>query len=93
MRGPELINFVATEVIAPALMAQATEEQLARWLEPMASADVVWCQLFSEPDAGSDLASLRTRAMRADGGWTIHGSKVWSTWAQFAKEVAPRPHR
>jgi len=83
-QAPELINFVATEVVAPALMDHATEDQLKRWLVPMAGADEVWCQLFSEPDAGSDLASLRTRAERDGDGWRITGTKLWSTWAQFA---------
>jgi alkylation response protein AidB-like acyl-CoA dehydrogenase len=83
-RAPELINFIATEVVAPALMAYATEEQLERWLVPMPSAEQVWCQLFSEPDAGSDLASLRTKAVRDGDQWRITGTKVWSTWAQFA---------
>jgi alkylation response protein AidB-like acyl-CoA dehydrogenase len=83
-RSPELINFVAVEVVAPALMAFVEDDRLARWLPDIASADEVWCQLFSEPDAGSDLASLRTRAVEAGGGWVISGRKVWSTWAQFA---------
>ncbi len=83
-RSPELINFVATEVVAPALLAHADEDQLKRWLVPMASADEVWCQLFSEPDAGSDLASLRTRAVPDGDEWRITGTKLWSTWGQFA---------
>ena len=82
--APEVINFVGIDVIAPALLAYAGEDQLAGWLPPMASAEQIWCQLFSEPDAGSDLASLRTRAERTTTGWTINGQKVWSTWAQFA---------
>jgi alkylation response protein AidB-like acyl-CoA dehydrogenase len=84
-KAPELINFVAIEVLAPALMAYGTQEQLERWLPPMGAAERVWCQLFSEPDAGSDLASLRTRAEPCEGGWRITGAKVWSTWAQFAQ--------
>ena len=83
-KAPELINFIATEVVAPALMAYASHEQLLRWLPPMASADVVWCQLFSEPDAGSDLGSLRTKAVWDGEVWRITGTKVWSTWAQYA---------
>lgn len=83
-RSPELINFVAVEVLAPALIAFSDRQQLREWLPRMASADEIWCQLFSEPDAGSDLASLRTRAHPSDGGWRITGRKVWSTWAQFA---------
>jgi alkylation response protein AidB-like acyl-CoA dehydrogenase len=82
--APEVINFVALEVVAPALFRYASEEQLAEWLPPMATAERTWCQLFSEPDAGSDLASLRTRARRSGGRWLVTGDKVWSTWAQFA---------
>ncbi len=84
LRSPELINFVAVEVIAPALMAFVDDERLTRWLPTMASAEEVWCQLFSEPDAGSDLSSLRTRAVPDGDGWLITGRKMWSTWGQFA---------
>jgi alkylation response protein AidB-like acyl-CoA dehydrogenase len=83
-RAPEVINFVGIDVIAPALLAYAEEHRLSAWLPAMASADEIWCQLFSEPDAGSDLSSLRTSAERNRTGWTIKGQKVWSTWAQFA---------
>lgn len=83
--APETINFVALEVVAPALLRYASEEQLGRWLSPMAPADEVWCQLFSEPDAGSDLTSLRTRAVADGDEWVITGSKVWCTWGQFAQ--------
>ena len=83
---PKLVNFVATEVVAPALLAFAEEDQLKRWLPPIASAEDVWCQLFSEPDAGSDLASLRTKATFDGEVWRISGAKVWSTWAQFAQK-------
>ena len=84
-RAPELINFVGIDVIAPALMVYASDEELRAWLPPMASAEHIWCQLFSEPDAGSDLASLRTRADATGDGWLINGQKVWSTWAHLAK--------
>jgi alkylation response protein AidB-like acyl-CoA dehydrogenase len=83
-RAPEVINFVGIDVIAPALLVYADPEQLAAWLPRMASADEIWCQMFSEPDAGSDLTSLRTRAERTPQGWRINGQKVWSTWAQYA---------
>jgi alkylation response protein AidB-like acyl-CoA dehydrogenase len=83
-RAPEVINFVGIDVIAPALLTYADTEQLRGWLPPMASAQEIWCQLFSEPDAGSDLASLRTRAELGPDGWTLNGQKVWSTWAQYA---------
>jgi alkylation response protein AidB-like acyl-CoA dehydrogenase len=76
---------VAIEVVAPALLAHASPEQLERWLPPMAPAEDVWCQLFSEPDAGSDLASLATRATRNGDDWLVTGQKVWCTWGQFAR--------
>jgi alkylation response protein AidB-like acyl-CoA dehydrogenase len=83
--APELINFVGTDVLGPALLRFGRPEDLDRWLPPMAAADEIWCQLFSEPEAGSDLASLRTRAQRRpDGRWVVDGQKVWSTWAQYA---------
>jgi alkylation response protein AidB-like acyl-CoA dehydrogenase len=84
-RAPELINFVAIEVIAPALMRFANDEQRARWLSPMGPAEEIWCQLFSEPDAGSDLAALGTRAVPEGVGFVVSGQKVWSTWAQFSR--------
>jgi alkylation response protein AidB-like acyl-CoA dehydrogenase len=83
-RCPEVINFVGLDVIAPALLEYISPERLVAWLPPMASGQEIWCQLFSEPDAGSDLASLRTSAKACGDGWVINGQKVWSTWAQYA---------
>ena len=83
--APELANFVGIEVLGPALLRFATAAQLDRWLPKMAAASEIWCQLFSEPDAGSDLASLRTTARPGDGGWIVNGSKVWSTWGHLAR--------
>jgi alkylation response protein AidB-like acyl-CoA dehydrogenase len=84
--APELINFVGIDVLGPALLRFASPADLRSWLPPMAAAEEIWCQLFSEPDAGSDLASLRTRAERLDDGrWRIDGAKIWSTWAQYAR--------
>jgi alkylation response protein AidB-like acyl-CoA dehydrogenase len=83
--APELINFVGTDVVGPALLRFATPEQLRAWMPKMAAAEEIWCQLFSEPDAGSDLTSLRTRAERVDAGFRVDGQKVWSTWAQYAR--------
>jgi alkylation response protein AidB-like acyl-CoA dehydrogenase len=65
-------------------MAHGTDEQKARWLPPILDASVIFCQLFSEPDAGSDLTGLRTAAVRVDGGWRLSGQKVWTSYAQFA---------
>ena len=68
----------------PTLMAFAGEAQKQRFLSPMASGEEIWCQLFSEPAAGSDLAGLRTRAERAGDDWIVNGLKVWTTGAHFS---------
>ena len=66
------------------LIEHATEDQVARWVMPALRQDVVWCQLFSEPEAGSDAAGVRTRGTRVDGGWLVNGQKVWTSGAQYA---------
>ncbi|MDT4942126.1 MAG: hypothetical protein QOJ34_2215 [Pseudonocardiales bacterium] len=71
-------------LLAPTLFAHATAEQLQRVLPPMARADEIWAQAWSEPEAGSDLAGIKSRAVRADGGWTLSGQKTWSTRATYA---------
>ena len=81
---PELANYVGIDVLAPVLIELMDSVRLARWLPAMAAATEVWCQLFSEPEAGSDLAGLRTRAEPDGDGWRVSGQKVWSTWAQYA---------
>jgi alkylation response protein AidB-like acyl-CoA dehydrogenase len=68
----------------PNLIVYGTPEQQARWIEPTLNGEITWCQLFSEPGAGSDLASLSTKAERVDGGWIVNGQKVWSTMAHTA---------
>ena len=66
------------------LIEYSTEDQVARWVKPALNQDVIWCQLFSEPDAGSDAAGVKTRATRVDGGWVLNGQKVWTSGAHVA---------
>ncbi|WP_066900303.1 acyl-CoA dehydrogenase [Mycolicibacterium houstonense] len=70
--------------IIPSIVAFGTEEQKQRFLPPTFRGEMIWCQLFSEPGAGSDLASLTTKATKVDGGWRITGQKIWTTGAQFS---------
>jgi len=71
-------------LLAPTLFAHGTNEQRRRLLPPMARADEIWAQAWSEPEAGSDLAAIRARAVRTDGGWLLSGTKTWSSRAAFA---------
>jgi alkylation response protein AidB-like acyl-CoA dehydrogenase len=71
--------------VAPSLATHGTPEQQERFLPPTLRGEIVWCQLFSEPGAGSDLAGLRTRAERVEGGWRISGQKIWTSLAQHAQ--------
>jgi alkylation response protein AidB-like acyl-CoA dehydrogenase len=83
--APQMANTLALVMGGPTVIAHGTDEQKARFLAPILSADEIWCQGFSEPQSGSDLASLKTRAVRADGGFRVTGQKVWTTWAHEAK--------
>jgi alkylation response protein AidB-like acyl-CoA dehydrogenase len=73
-----------TSWIILTLIQHASPEQVARWVRPALSQEVIWCQLFSEPGAGSDAAGIRTRATRAEGGWLINGQKVWTSGAHVS---------
>jgi alkylation response protein AidB-like acyl-CoA dehydrogenase len=70
--------------IIPSIVAYGTDEQQQRFLPPTFRGEMIWCQLFSEPGAGSDLASLTTKATKVDGGWQVSGQKIWTTVAQFS---------
>ncbi|MDC0770042.1 acyl-CoA dehydrogenase family protein [Streptomyces sp. HD] len=100
--APGRVGQNGVSLLAPTLFDHGTEEQRARVLPSMATGEVIWAQAWSEPEAGSDLASLRSRAVRTDGGWLLSGQKTWSSRAAFADRAfglfrtdpdTPKPHQ
>jgi len=83
---PRQLNIVGPDLVGPVLLAHGTDAQRQRWMPRIRSGEDLWCQLFSEPDAGSDLASVRTRARRDGTGWVVSGRKVWSSGANSADQ-------
>jgi alkylation response protein AidB-like acyl-CoA dehydrogenase len=81
--APGRASANGTSMLAPTLFAHGTEEQRDRILPKMASGEEIWAQAWSEPESGSDLASLRSTATRTDGGWLLNGQKIWSSRAPF----------
>ncbi|RII17818.1 Acyl-CoA dehydrogenase [Streptomyces sp. YIM 130001] len=100
--APARVSQNGINLLAPTLLEHGTADQCARILPAMASGEVIWAQAWSEPESGSDLASLRSKAVRVDGGWRLSGQKTWSSRAAFADRAfglfrsdpeAGRPHR
>jgi alkylation response protein AidB-like acyl-CoA dehydrogenase len=82
--APDRLNTIGEDFAGPTIVEFGTEAQKQRFLQPILTGEHIWCQLFSEPEAGSDLASLRTTATRVDGGWRIAGQKIWTSRAHLA---------
>ncbi|MFL5892629.1 MAG: acyl-CoA dehydrogenase family protein [Solirubrobacterales bacterium] len=84
-KAPSPANVLGLVMGGPVVIAHGTEEQKQRYLKPILTAEEIWCQGFSEPESGSDLASLKTKAVKSNGEWVVTGQKVWTTFAHESK--------
>ena len=84
-RTPPNLFGIGQGMLGPTIMVHGSAEQKERYLRPMLRGEEIWCQLFSEPSAGSDLAGLRTSAVRDGDDWVINGQKIWTTGATYCK--------
>src|SRR5918994_3069279 len=84
-KAPQVANVLGLVMGGPVVIAHGTEEQKQRFVKPILTAEEIWCQGFSEPESGSDLASLKTKAVKDNGEWVVTGQKVWTTFAHHAK--------
>ncbi|MGZ4201792.1 MAG: acyl-CoA dehydrogenase family protein, partial [Thermoleophilaceae bacterium] len=83
-KTPSAANVLGLVMGGPVVIHHGTDDQKQRFLAPILSAEEIWCQGFSEPESGSDLASLKTKAVKSNGGWKVTGQKVWTTFAHEA---------